>query len=95
MTKSREYAYFHLKTIRQLQNILDQKASSTSIHAFTTSQIDYWNILRDWPIRESGPVLIESIKTTSMEDVSTRVLEKIKNIQEGKTDIWSDVSRHI
>ena len=24
--------------------------------------------------------LIESIKTTSMEDVSTRVLEKIKNI---------------
>ena len=25
-------------------------------------------------------ILIESIKTTSMEDVSTRVLEKIKNI---------------
>ena len=29
---------------------------------------------------------IESIKTTSMEDVSTRVLEKIKNISEGKTE---------
>ena len=26
-----------------------------------------------------------------MEDVSTRVLEKIKNIQEGKTEKWSDV----
>ena len=26
------------------------------------------------------PILIESIKTTSMEDVSTRVHEKIKNI---------------
>ena len=30
-----------------------------------------------------------------MEDVSTRVLEKIKNILEGKTEKWSDVSRHI
>ena len=30
--------------------------------------------------------LIESIKTTPMEDVSTRVLEKIKNIREGKTE---------
>ena len=39
--------------------------------------------------------LIESIKTTSKEDVSTRVLEKIKNILEGKTEKWSDVSRHI
>ena len=38
---------------------------------------------------------IESIKTTSLEDVTTRVLEKIKNIQEGKTEKWSDVSRHI
>ena len=38
---------------------------------------------------------IESIKTTSMEDVSTRVFEKIKNILEGKTKKWSDVSRHI
>ena len=38
---------------------------------------------------------IESIKTMSMEYVSTRVLEKIKNIQEGKTEKWSDVSRHI
>ena len=27
-----------------------------------------------------SPIRIESIKTTSMEDVSTRVLEKIKNI---------------
>ena len=39
--------------------------------------------------------VIESIKTTSMEDVSTRVLEKIKNTEEGKTEKWSDVSRHI
>ena len=39
--------------------------------------------------------LIESMKTTSMEDVSTRVLEKIKNTKEGKTEKWSDVSRHI
>ena len=31
-------------------------------------------------------MMIESIKTTSMEDVSTRVLEKIKNIQEGKSE---------
>ena len=38
---------------------------------------------------------IESIKTMSMEYVSTRVLEKIKNIEEGKTEKWSDVSRHI
>ena len=36
---------------------------------------------------------IESVKTTSMEDVNTRVLEKIKNILEGKTEKWSDVSR--
>ena len=27
-----------------------------------------------------------------MEDVSTRVLEKIKNIYEGKTEKWSGVS---
>ena len=39
--------------------------------------------------------LIESIKTTSMEDVSTIVLNKINNIQEGKTKKWSNVSRHI
>ena len=30
-----------------------------------------------------------------MEDVCTKVLEKIKNIQEGKIEKWSDVSRHI
>ena len=30
--------------------------------------------------RGGAPVVIESIKTTSMEDVNTRVLEKIKNI---------------
>ena len=30
-----------------------------------------------------------------MEDVSTRVLEKIKNILEGETEKWSDVSKHI
>ena len=29
---------------------------------------------------ESNYITVESIKTTSMEDVSTRVLEKIKNI---------------
>ena len=29
---------------------------------------------------QSVLILIESIKTTSMEDVSTKVLEKIKNI---------------
>ena len=40
-------------------------------------------------------IVIESIKTTFMEDVSTRVLEKIKNISEGKTEKWSDISRHI
>ena len=31
-------------------------------------------------IIEDSIVLVESVKTTSMEDVSTRVLEKIKNI---------------
>ena len=30
-----------------------------------------------------------------MEDVNTNVIENIKNIQEGKTEKWSDVSRHI
>ena len=30
-----------------------------------------------------------------MEDVSTSVLENLKNIYEGKTEKWSDVSRHI
>ena len=39
--------------------------------------------------------LVESVKTTSMEDVSTRVFQKIKNILEGKTEKWFDVSRHI
>ena len=38
---------------------------------------------------------IQSIKTTSTEDVNTRVLVKIKNIYKGKTEKWSDVSRHI
>ena len=33
-----------------------------------------------WEFPQVGVRLIESIKTTSMEDVSTRVLEKIKNI---------------
>ena len=42
-----------------------------------------------------GLIIVESIKTTFMEDVSTRVHEKIKNIYDGKTDKWSDVSRHI
>ena len=32
------------------------------------------------PIWPDADDLVESIKTTSMEDVSTRVLEKIKNI---------------
>ena len=36
-------------------------------------------------------MLIESIKTTSMEDVSTRVLEKINNIQEGKSQYIADL----
>ena len=31
-------------------------------------------------------IVIESINTTSMEDASTRLLEKIKNIKEGKTE---------
>ena len=30
-----------------------------------------------------------------MEDVSTKALEKIKNILEGKTEKWSDLPRHI
>ena len=38
-----------------------------------------------------GVTLIESTKTTSMEDVSTGVLEKIKNIQEVKIKPKNDV----
>ena len=47
-------------------------------------------IMKDWHSREMcryltyKVLLIESTKTTSMEDVSTGVLEKIKNIQEVK-----------
>ena len=37
---------------------------------------------------------IESTKTTSMEDVSTRVLEKIKNIQEVKIEPKNDMMYH-
>ena len=46
-------------------------------------------------INHQRAVLKEGIKTTSMEDISTKVLEKIKNILEAKTEKWSDVSRHI
>ena len=42
--------------------------------------------LAGWVSAKQFLLEIESIKTTSMEDVSTRVLEKIKNIQEGKTE---------
>ena len=44
-----------------------------------------------------SPHRIESIKTGSMENVSTRVLEKIKNISEAKAEKWSDyihMSKH-
>ena len=48
-------------------------------------------ILQYDPIIAHSPCPIESTKTTSMEDVSTGVLEKIKNISEVKTKpkmIW-------
>ena len=41
---------------------------------------EMWSTCCDGCQRGGAPVIIESIKTTSMEDVSTRVLEKIKNI---------------
>ena len=42
-------------------------------------------------------ISIESIKTTSMEDVSTGVLEKNKEYlrSKDKGEKWYDVSRHI
>ena len=35
--------------------------------------------------------MIESIKTTSMEDVITKVLEKVKNIQKVKIKLKNDM----
>ena len=38
---------------------------------------------------------MESIKNTSMEDVSTRVLEKKRIFIKVKPKKWSDISRHV
>ena len=80
-----------------------RKYSTSFIKCFNVTCLRGMGVIEDKYGKREGPKLgshlfirlIESIKTTSMEDVSTRVLEKIKHIQEGKTEKWSDVSRHI
>ena len=45
-----------------------------------TTQIKCRENTNKFPNITGNTIQVESVKTTSMEDVSTRVLEKIKNI---------------
>ena len=45
ITKACQNAYYHLHNIRRIRKFLSQEATCAIIHAFITSQIDYWNSL--------------------------------------------------
>ena len=47
ITKACQSAYYHLHNIRTIQHYLSQEATCTNMHAFVTSQIDYWKSLMD------------------------------------------------
>ena len=67
--------------------MLDRRSNTNLIHKNPLPHFWLWYVINQKSHERCFCVklkntndLIESIKTTSMEDVSTRVLEKIKNI---------------
>ena len=77
--------YFHMQLRRDAQAKWLVKAPVSRLQGSSATWFEHQYL--QW--------LVESIKTTFMEDASTIVLEKIKNISESKTEKWSDVSTHI